>query len=365
MFSGFILPSCAYEPTVRRAFVVNFLSRCVIARISIFSPSRAPGLISGFNHENRGTVCFVHVARGILPANTPDKAAAFGHTGTTMQITVLGSGTSHGIPVIGCECPVCKSADPRDTRMRASLYVRGENGERVVIDTGPEFRLQALKAGINDLDAVLLTHTHADHLHGLDDIRALTGNKAIPVYANEPSIAELKERFSYIFRETQRGGGKPRIIPRVLTGVMNIGNLEFTPIPLKHGALDILGWRITEADQGGNAAPAAARTVIYMTDTSAVPETSRPLICGADTHIIGAIREKPHTTHFSFGEALETAALAGTRRMFITHISHNTSHREIEKICQQFGEKWKLGTVTLGPAWDGLEFSVPDAIPSW
>ncbi|MDR2053145.1 MAG: MBL fold metallo-hydrolase, partial [Treponema sp.] len=182
-----------------------------------------------------------------------------------MRITVLGSGTSHGVPVIGCECPVCRSADPRDTRTRASLYVRGENGGRVVIDTGPEFRLQALRAGIGDLDAVLLTHTHADHLHGLDDIRALTWDKAIPVYANEPSIAELKERFSYIFRETQAGGGKPRIIPRVPAGILDIGSLNFTPIPLKHGALDILGWRITETGCGKDAAPEAARTVVYMT----------------------------------------------------------------------------------------------------
>jgi phosphoribosyl 1,2-cyclic phosphate phosphodiesterase len=206
---------------------------------------------------------------------------------------------------------------------------------------------------------VFLTHTHADHLHGLDDIRALTWDKAIPVYANEQSIAELKERFGYIFRETQIGGGKPRIIPTVLTGTLNIGGLGFTPIPLKHGTLDILGWRITEAGLGGNTAAEAARAVIYMTDTSAVPEASWPLIRGAYTHIIGAIRIKPHETHFSFEQALETAALAGTRRMFITHISHRSSHREIEKICRKFGEKRNLGDITLGPAWDGLEFSAP------
>ncbi|MDR2071354.1 MAG: MBL fold metallo-hydrolase, partial [Treponema sp.] len=133
----------------------------------------------------------------------------------------------------------------------------------------------------------------------------------------------------------------------------------FTPIPLKHGALDILGWRITETGCGKDAAPEAARTVVYMTDTSAVPETSWHLIRGADTHIIGAIRKKPHATHFSFDQALETAVLAGTRRMFITHISHNSSHREIGEICRKFGEKRNLGEVTLGPAWDGLELSAP------
>jgi phosphoribosyl 1,2-cyclic phosphate phosphodiesterase len=239
--------------------------------------------------------------------------------------------------------------------MRASLYVRGDGGGRVVIDTGPEFRLQALRAGIVALDAVLLTHTHADHVHGLDDIRALTRDKAISVYANEPSIVELKERFSYIFKETQAGGGKPRIIPTVPIGTFVIGSLAFTPIPLKHGALDVLGWRITEKGRGGE----AAHTVVYMTDTSAIPETSRPLIGGAVAHIIGALRIKPHETHFSFGQALETAALAGSRRMFITHISHDSSHREIEEICRRFGEKRRLDGVALGPAWDGLEFSVP------
>ncbi|MDR1353693.1 MAG: MBL fold metallo-hydrolase [Treponema sp.] len=276
-----------------------------------------------------------------------------------MRVTVLGSGTSHGVPVIGCDCPVCRSRDPRDTRTRASLYIQGEGGEQVVIDTGPEFRIQALKAGIDNLDAVFLTHTHADHLHGLDDIRALTWDKAIPVYANEQSIAELKERFSYIFRETQIGGGKPRIIPIVLTGTVNIGGLSLTPVPLKHGFLDILGWRITETARGGSAAAEAARTVVYMTDTSAVPETSWPLIRGAYTHIIGAIRIKPHETHFSFEQALETAVLAGTRRMLITHISHRSAHREIEEICQKFSEKRNLEGISLGPAWDNLEFDAP------
>jgi phosphoribosyl 1,2-cyclic phosphate phosphodiesterase len=239
----------------------------------------------------------------------------------------------------------------------------------VVIDTGPEFRIQALRAGIDDLDAVLLTHTHADHLHGLDDLRSLTWEKPIPVYGSGDSIAELRERFSYIFKETQIGGGKPRIITRVLTDPLVIGSLSFTPVPLRHGTLDILGWRITEAAQGGETAAGAAgsseaaRTLVYMTDTSAVPEASWPLIRGADNHIIGAIRIKPHETHFSFDQALETAAAAGTRRMYITHISHNSSHREIEEICRKFGEERNLGGIILSPAWDGLELSVPVVVP--
>jgi phosphoribosyl 1,2-cyclic phosphate phosphodiesterase len=243
--------------------------------------------------------------------------------------------------------------------------VLGEYGERVVIDTGPEFRIQALRAGIRYLDAVFLTHTHADHLHGLDDLRSLTWEKPIPLYANETSIAEMRERFSYVFKETQKGGGKPRINPFVLTGPLVIGSLTFTPIPLKHGVLDILGWRITEAigsdGPNGSDGPVeeAARTVVYMTDISAIPETSWPLIRDAETHIIGALRVKPHETHFSFEQALETAARVDTRRMFITHISHNHNHLEIEKICHKFREKRNLGAITLGPAWDGLELTVP------
>jgi phosphoribosyl 1,2-cyclic phosphate phosphodiesterase len=262
-----------------------------------------------------------------------------------MKLSILGSGTSHGIPVLGCACPVCRSPDPRDRRMRASLYIEGSGGERVVIDTGPEFRLQALRAGITGLDAVLLTHAHADHVHGLDDVRPLSRERIIPVYGGPETLEELRERFSYVFRKTQMGGGKPRIELLGVQGPLQIGGLVLTPVPVKHGALDILGWKVEEAGAG---------TAVYLTDASAIPALSRTLIERPETLIIDGLRERPHETHFSFREALETAADLQARRVYLTHISHDHFHHEIEDYCHAFKEKRGLAGVTMEPAWDGL-----------
>ncbi|MDR2020381.1 MAG: MBL fold metallo-hydrolase [Treponema sp.] len=262
-----------------------------------------------------------------------------------MKLSVLGSGTSHGIPVLGCGCPVCRSEDPKDKRMRASLYIEGDSGERVVIDTGPEFRLQAIRAGITRLDAVLLTHAHADHVHGLDDVRPLSRERVIPVYGSPQTLAELRERFSYVFKKTQTGGGKPRIELLDAPGPLQIGGLTFTPIPVKHGVLDILGWKADETGTG---------TVVYLTDTSAIPALSRTLIKGPEILVIDGLRKRPHETHFSFEEALETAADLQARRVYLTHISHDHPHREIEDYCRSFREKRGLAGITMEPAWDGL-----------
>jgi phosphoribosyl 1,2-cyclic phosphate phosphodiesterase len=234
--------------------------------------------------------------------------------------------------------------------MRASLYVLGDAGERLVIDTGPEFRLQALRAGITRLDAVLLTHPHADHLHGLDDIRSLTWESPIPVYGNGTAVAELKERFSYIFRQTQPGGGKPRIIPETVTGVLRIGRLAVTPVPVKHGVLNILGWKLTEEGTSGAA--------VYLTDISALPARSRRLIGRPEILIIGALRKEPHPTHFSFDEALKTAADLRARRVYLTHLAHNNSHKAIEEHCLEFQKKRGLPGVFMGPSYDGLELEL-------
>jgi phosphoribosyl 1,2-cyclic phosphate phosphodiesterase len=235
--------------------------------------------------------------------------------------------------------------------MRASVYVRGDAGERVVIDTGPEFRLQALRAGITGLDAVFLTHAHADHLHGLDDIRALTRDNPIPVYANSPTLAEMRERFSYVFKETQRGGGKPRIAPEAVSAPVRIGGLTFTPIPAKHGVIDIVGWRISGGNRDGEGGDGAA---VYLTDTSFVSPASKELIRGADPFIVGAIRVRPHETHFNFEQALSLAAETGARRVYLTHICHEHSHAEIEAICRASMAEHGLEGI-VSPAWDMLE----------
>ena len=282
----------------------------------------------------------------------------FGHT-EIMKIIVLGSGTSHGVPVIGCGCPVCTSDDPGDKRMRSSIYIEGPGGECVVIDTGPEFRLQALRAGIRRLDAIFLTHAHADHIHGLDDVRALSWNKPIPIYGNEQTIVEMEERFSYVWRETQEGGGKPRLLPRVISGPVCVGGLTFTPVPVKHGILDILGWKIEEG---------AGKSFLYLTDTSAIPSASfRQLNYEVSPPIriiiIGGLRERPHETHFSFEQALNVALELGAEKTYLTHICHEHSHREIDEFCRKFIEKLqapdqKSNSMECHPAYDGLELTL-------
>ncbi|MDR1899627.1 MAG: MBL fold metallo-hydrolase [Treponema sp.] len=270
-----------------------------------------------------------------------------------MTLTVLGSGTSHGIPVLGCGCPVCHSRDPKDSRTRASLYVEGAGGERVVIDTGPEFRLQAIRAGITRLDAVLLTHAHADHVHGLDDVRPLSVERPLPVYGNRETLREIRDRFAYVFRETQWGGGKPRIILMEASRPLSVGSLFFTPVPVKHGKLDILGWRIDE--QGGGEPD---RGAVYLTDTSAIPPRSRPLIGSPEVLIINGLRTRSHATHFSFEEALGAAAELGSRRVFLTHICHDYRHEEINDYCRNFIDTRGLKNVSMEAAWDGMRLDL-------
>jgi phosphoribosyl 1,2-cyclic phosphate phosphodiesterase len=258
-----------------------------------------------------------------------------------MRIVVLGSGTSFGVPVIGCSCPVCTSADPRDERYRASLLVEYRDGSgivtSVVIDAGPEFRLQALRARITRLDALLLTHAHADHVGGLDDVRPLTRERVLPVYGNAPTLEETRERFGYIFRETQAGGGKPRVELREAVGPFRVGSLELRPVPVMHGRLPILGWR--------------AGSFAYVTDCSGLPPASLRLLEGVETLIITGLRRRPHETHFSIDQGIETARRIGARRTWITHMNHESTHAELEAYCAERG-----ADVGAGPAYDGLEF---------
>lgn len=257
-----------------------------------------------------------------------------------MKVLVLGSGTSHGVPVLGCDCPVCTSTDPRDTRYRASILIHGDADERVLIDAGPEFRLQGLRAGLTRLDAVLITHAHADHIHGLDDVRPLTRSHVLPVYASANDADEIGQRFSYVFRGGQMGGGKPRLELRVVTtDAVVVGTVRARPIPIVHGERPILGYRI-----GGLA---------YLTDCSGVPAASRATLGGLDVLMMDGLRLRPHPTHFSIDEAFDLARELRPRRLLLTHICHDLSNEQIQAYCDNARLPFPAS-----PAWDGLEFDI-------
>jgi len=264
--------------------------------------------------------------------------------------------------------------------MRSSVYIEGRGGERALIDAGPEFRLQALRAGIKGLDAIFLTHSHADHIHGLDDVRPLSREKPLPVYGNETTITEMKERFSYVFGAfwgaDQEGGGKPRLIPYIVDSPVRIGGLVFTPVPVKHGVLDILGWEVEEGFPPENSPPdgrGLAKSFLYLTDTSAIPVSSRKQLQHSDGNfrrsiIIGGLRKRPHETHFNFEDALNAALGLGTKEIhlkeiYLTHICHEHSHTQIDDFCRHFIDNKRsffsgLEETQIHPAWDGLKINL-------
>lgn len=306
-----------------------------------------------------------------------------------MVFTILGSGTSHGVPVIACKCKVCSSQDAHDRRLRASALVTNEvDGKitRVLIDVGPDFREQALRAKLSSLDLILLTHGHADHLHGLDDVRIFSHTKlphsptkaddaaknappeGIHIFANAATRKNVRQHFDYIFKRTQIGGGKPRIklLPsETLTqkNPLEIGGMQIISVPLKHGKVDCSGYLFSARGADGK-----KRSVAYLTDCNFIEEKSIELIlenCGILEHaIIDGLREKPHSTHFNFEQALEVAEKIQPRHTWMTHMTHDKSHEEtkqyLERILANYprlAEIVKSGG-SVAPAYDGLELSV-------
>ncbi|MFA6688182.1 MAG: MBL fold metallo-hydrolase [Sphaerochaetaceae bacterium] len=235
----------------------------------------------------------------------------------TVDVTFLGTGTSHGVPVIGCSCPVCTSSDPRDQRYRSSILIQTE-GRDILVDTGPEFRLQAIRAGIKRLDAVLYTHDHADHLHGIDDLRVFTHVATLPVYGNRRLVDCIADRFGYVLGRCEFAGGLPHVETHLFEGSepMDIAGVEVQPVPIRHGDLTINGYRI---------GPFA-----YLTDCSGIPEASWGLLEDLDILVIGALRRAPHPTHFSIGQAVEAALRVGARQTYLTHLSHDELHGTLE-----------------------------------
>ena len=256
-----------------------------------------------------------------------------------LKITVLGSGTSMGVPTLGCPCHVCASSDPHDKRLRPSLLI-SRGGQNVVIDTSPDFRQQAMRVGLNRLDAILLTHGHADHILGFDDIRPfnIRQRAALPVYGNEDTFQIIRRVFSYVFDEKPTLSTVPSVTLRTVTNPFELLGIPFIPVPLLHGEMEVLGFRF------GRAA--------YLTDFSVLPESSMPLLAGLDELILDALRDIPHPMHQTVDQALALIAQLKPRRAWFTHIAHDLPHAETN------ARLVKMGFPHVQLAYDGLELEV-------
>jgi len=252
---------------------------------------------------------------------------------------VLGSGTSQGVPFIACDCAVCRSSDPHDKRTRPSILIdlgphelrAPDRGPRatshelraastvryVLVDTTPDLRQQCLTNDVTRVDAILFTHSHADHICGFDDIRRFNQLQQTPIvcYGDADTLADLRRMFTYVFTgPKQQGGGVPQVRASVVGGPFSLGAVEIIPVPVLHGILPVLGFRVG--------------SFAYLTDCNKIPETSWPLLDGVKTVILDALRWRPHSTHFSVDEAVAVVARLGAERAYFTHITHDLGHAD-------------------------------------
>jgi len=234
-----------------------------------------------------------------------------------MELTFTGTGTGFGVPVIGCGCRVCRSRDPRNRRLRCGAIVRF-GCRTVALDTPPDMREQMLRAGVSRLDAVLYTHEHADHIHGIDDLRRFNQLTREPIRAWAPGgCAEaLRGRFSYALGRNPSGDAAPCVELAVPDGPFDLFGVEVAPCPLVHGSVETFGWRLGP--------------VAYLTDLKEMPESSRRLVRGAELLVVDALRERPHPMHMSFAEALELVGDLKPSRAYLTHFTHDVDYAEVE-----------------------------------
>ena len=253
-----------------------------------------------------------------------------------LDITILGSGTSTGVPLIGCDCPVCKSIDPRDSRLRTSIKITSKTTS-VVIDTTPDFRYQMLRTNTTKLDAVVFTHPHRDHYAGLDDIRPFNffSNKPMHVYANELTQVAIKRDFYYAFQEKKDVGLPEMILHTIHNDPFTIGDLEFIPIQVMHREMPVLGFRIGD--------------FTYITDANFIAEEEKEKIKGSSVLILNALRPQDHPTHFNLAEAITIAKELSIPSVYFTHFSHQIGlHANVEATLPD----------SIRMAYDGLSFRV-------
>lgn len=257
-----------------------------------------------------------------------------------MRLTFLGTGTSFGVPQIGCGCAVCRSDDPRDKRTRSAALVEA-NGSAVLIDTPPELRLQLIANDIARVDAVVYTHQHADHTNGIDDLRVFSvrERRALPIYGPPETLAHLRTSFDYIFTDARpfEGTSKPdlELHPVEPGHEVNVAGQSLLPLAFRHGHLRVYGYRFG--------------ALAYLTDVKAIDAAEQARLRGLDTLVINALWWRPHPTHLSIGEAVEAARALGARQTFLTHLTHETGHAAL---AEQLPEG-------VSPAYDGLTLEIP------
>jgi phosphoribosyl 1,2-cyclic phosphate phosphodiesterase len=258
-----------------------------------------------------------------------------------MRFTFLGTGTSFGVPQIGCDCAVCRSADPRDKRTRSGAAL--ETGDAtILIDTPPELRMQLIAAGLSRVDAVMYTHEHADHINGIDDLRmfSVRRRRPLPIYGPAETLDRLRTSFNYIFDDAVRpyeGTSKPTLEMHALEPgrLVTIAGMEVLPLAFDHGHLRVFGYRLG--------------SLAYITDVKSIPEAQRESLRGLDVLVINALWWRSHPTHLSIPEAVQTAQSLGARRTYLTHLTHETGH---EALARELPEG-------IMPAYDGLSVEVP------
>ncbi len=253
-----------------------------------------------------------------------------------LTITLLGTGTSTGIPVIGCQCPVCRSSHPHNQRTRCSLLL-SDGQHNILIDTSTDFRQQALREDIRHINAVFYTHSHADHLHGIDDLRIFNmySRQPIPLYGSAETLGRIERSFRYIFDHGEHSSYVPQLDLFPIDAPVVIGNLEMIPVPLRHGPNASTGYR--------------CGPIAYLTDCNAIPDESYPLLENLELLIIDALRFKPHPTHFNISEAVKIAQRIGARQTLLTHLSHDVDHLRDNAALPE----------SVSFAFDGLQLSFP------